>query len=132
MFGLFQPSEVKATLAALDDLRLKFHQDAQAVEIAFSGARRVIQLEKANTIACVRDKGWKPRDLAALIVSKLVFKRAASGEYHVYRNAPTPVGVGLRSIFRQVGEEMVASGFIQQAEHEEDQAALRQAMAEVG
>ena len=132
MFGLFQPPELKATLAALDDLRPSFKQDSQAVEIAFGGARRMILMEKANTVACVRDRKWKPRDLALLVVSKLAFRRAASGEYHVYRNAPSPVGVGLRSIFDQVGEEMVASGFIEQAEHEEDKRTLRKAMSEVG
>lgn len=132
MFGLFQPPELKATLAALDDLRLKFQQDREAVEIAFGEARRRATTEKANTVASINGQGWKPRDLALLLVSKTAYRHAASGQHHIYRNAPTPVGNGLRSIFEQAGNEMVASGFIEQAENEADQRTLRQTMSEVG
>ena len=132
MFGLFQPPEVKATLAALDHLRLKFHQDREAVEIAFGEARRMVVEQKADTIASIHDQNWQPRDLALLLVSKSAFRHASSGQHHIYRNAPTPVGHGLRSIFEQAGDGMVASGFIEKAENEADRRTIRQAMAEVG
>lgn len=132
MFGLFQPPELKATLSALDDIRLKFQEDREAVEIAFGEARHRTTTEKENTIASIQVQGWKPRDLALLLVSKAAYRHAASGQHHIYRNAPTPVGNGLRSIFEHAGNELVASGFIDQAENEADQRALRQAMAEVG
>lgn len=132
MMGFFRPAELKATLKELDGLRPLFKQDPEAVEIAFGEARRVAVLEKANTVASIRAQNWKPRDLALLLVSKMSFRHAASGNHHIYRNAPTTTGYALRGIFQQAGEAMVASGFIQQSDHEEDQRSIRKAMAEVG
>lgn len=132
MLGFFKPTELKATLKALDDLQPLFTQEREAVEIAFAEARRAAVREKPNTIASIRDQQWTPRDLALLLVSKMSFRHAASGNHHIYRNAPTPTGYALRGVFEQAGEAMVASGFIQQAEHEEDQRSIRKAMSEVG
>jgi hypothetical protein len=140
MFGLFQPAELKATLGALNDIRRTFQQVGgtdpvafgEAWRLAIDGARHLAISQKSNTLASIRDQRWKPRDLALLLLSKVSFRLASSGQFHVYRGAPMPTGVALRSIFEQAGSAMAASGFITQAENEKDQQSLRKAMAEAG
>ena len=132
MFGLFRPGALTAVLAELDELRPKFQQPQEAVALVFDEARARVSREKVNTIASIRDQKWAPRDLALLLISKTAFRHAASGQHHIYRNAPTSTGSALRSIFEQAGREMVASGFIEQTENDEDQRTLLRAMSEVG
>lgn len=132
MFGLFRPAPLKAVLAAFDDLRPTFHQSAAAVELVFSDARSLAIRERGNTVASIKEQKWKPRDLALLLISKMAFRQAASGHHHIHRNRPTATGNALRAVFEQAGREMVASGFIPEAENEEDQRTIRKAMSEVG
>lgn len=137
MFGFGTPKEVKATLTALDEVQRRLSAKAAgpghaAVALAVDQARMLAKSQAADTVASIRENGWSPGDLALLLVSKRASALAGSGHYHTYRGVPDPTGRGLQRVFELAGEEMVAGGFITEAEHRQDLADLKRQMAEVG
>jgi hypothetical protein len=134
--NLRKPKEVKETLAALEKIRGQFDISdvfrEGAITAAFATVRNIIESDPNRAVHSITRDGWKPADLALLLLSKVASQAAASGRYHIYRGALSPEGHGYVAVFRTAVNALTASGFITPAEAEEDIATLLKRIKEVG
>jgi hypothetical protein len=134
--NLRKPKEVKETLAALEKIRGQFDTSdvfrEGAITAAFASVRNTIESDPNRAVHSIAHDGWKPADLALLLLSKVASQGASSGRYHRYRGTLSPEGHGYVAVFRTAVNAMAASGFITPAEAEEDIATLLKQVNEAG
>jgi hypothetical protein len=133
---LRKPKEVKETLAALETIRGQFDTSdvfrEGAITAAFSTVRNTIESDPNRAVHSIAHDGWKPADLALLLLSKVASQAASSGRYHRYRGTLSPEGHGYVAVFHTAVNALAASGFITPAEAEEDIATLLMQVNEAG
>jgi hypothetical protein len=131
-----RPKEVKETLTALEKIREQFDTSdvfrEGPVTAVFSTVRNTIESDPNRAVHSIRHDGWKPADLAFLLLSKVASQAASSGRYHRYRGTLSPEGHGYVAVFRTAVNALAATGFITPAEAEEDIATLLKQVKEVG
>jgi hypothetical protein len=132
-----ESNDIKNTLNAIDDLYSFFDKNEDihlsiCIEDALSAAKKVVQEDKENTIHSISRDGWKPRDLALLIISKTANAALITGNHHIYRGVLSNKGNGYLTIFSKAVRELVESGFFTQEEAERDLKDIREEIKSLG
>ena len=126
---LFQPAEVKNTVAEIDAF-LSQHA-ALCRDIIRTDAVRLANV-KDKTVHSIRNDGLKPDQLALILITNVVGRHLTSGKHHTYRGVLGAVGVDMLKLWSAAVSAMQQRGYYSAEEAQEDMRWIQAEIKNVG